>query len=149
MQLNFFSLSFLKENPFFPVGRPRSRPLPKAQPLQVPFPLLNRVLLRHQKGGFGEEHCLRRSGVDREKKRKKGCAKKAGAVFLEGCTLNLAQVNFTPPISSRMRLFCLQLEASRLQWSFFAYSCVWELFTYSFSVFAYNWSLFACNGKCF
>ena len=28
----------------------------------------------------------------------------------------------------QMRLFCLQLEASCLQWSFFAYSCVLDLF---------------------
>ena len=30
-----------------------------------------------------------------------------------------------------MRHFCLQLEASCLQLSFLAYSCVWELFSYS------------------
>ena len=35
-----------------------------------------------------------------------------------------------------MRHFCLQLEASYLQLSFFAYSCVVEFF-------AYNWSFLA------
>ena len=71
----------------------------------------------------------------------------------------------------RMRLFCLQLEASCLQlelfclqltilaflltvgaflltvdnFSFFAYS--WSFFAYSFSFFTYNWSLFAYGGK--
>ena len=35
----------------------------------------------------------------------------------------------TPPLKIlRMQLFCLQLEASCLQLSFFAYNCVWELF---------------------
>ena len=32
-----------------------------------------------------------------------------------------------------MQLFCLQLEASCLQLSFFAYNCVWELFAYNLS----------------
>ena len=50
--------------------------------------------------------------------------------------------------------FCLQLEASRLQWSFLltvdnfsssAYS--WSFFAYSFSFFTYSWSFFAYSGK--
>ena len=54
----------------------------------------------------------------------------------------------------RMRLFCLQLEASCLQWSFsgynrhfsfFTYS--WSFFAYSFSFLTYNWSFFAYSGK--
>ena len=54
----------------------------------------------------------------------------------------------------RMRLFCLQLEASCLQWSFiltvdnfsfFTYN--WNFFAYSFSVFTYSWSFFAYSGK--
>ena len=53
-----------------------------------------------------------------------------------------------------MRLFCLQLEASCLQWSFlltvdnfsfFTYS--WSFFAYSFSFFTYSWSFFAYSGK--
>ena len=51
-------------------------------------------------------------------------------------------------------LFCLQLEVSCLQWSFFTYSCVWDLFylqlqlfRLQFSLFAYSWSFFACSGK--
>ena len=53
-----------------------------------------------------------------------------------------------------MRLFCLQLEASCLQWSFlltidnfsfFAYS--WSFSAYSFSFSAYSWSFFAYSGK--
>ena len=48
-----------------------------------------------------------------------------------------------------MRLFCLQLEASYLQWSFllpvdnfgfFTYN--WSFFTYSLTFFTYSWSLF-------
>ena len=51
-------------------------------------------------------------------------------------------------------LFCLQLEASCLQWSFlltvdhfsiFTYS--WRFITYNFSFFVYSWSLFADIGK--
>ena len=57
-------------------------------------------------------------------------------------------------ISFRMRLFCLQLEASCLQWSFlvtvdnfsfFTYS--WSFFACSFSFFTYSWSFFAYSGK--
>ena len=53
-----------------------------------------------------------------------------------------------------MQLFCLQLEASCLQWSFlltvdnfsfFTYN--WSFFAYSFSFFTYNWSFFAYTGK--
>ena len=53
-----------------------------------------------------------------------------------------------------MRLFCLQLEASCLQWSFlltidsfsfFTYN--WSFFAYSFSFFTYSWSFFAYSGK--
>ena len=50
--------------------------------------------------------------------------------------------------------FCIQLEASCLQWSFFTYIDNFSLFTYSWSFFAYscsfftyNWSFFAYNGK--
>ena len=44
-----------------------------------------------------------------------------------------------------MRLFCLQLEASFLQWSFFTYSS--SFLAYSFSYFTYNWSFFSHSGK--
>ena len=52
------------------------------------------------------------------------------------------------------RLFCLQLEASCLQWSFlltidhfsfFTYS--WSFFAYSFSFLTYSWNFFAYSGK--
>ena len=50
--------------------------------------------------------------------------------------------------------FCLQLEASCLQLSFFAYSCVWELFCSQFEVFYLQFELlcvqlsfFAYSGK--
>ena len=54
-----------------------------------------------------------------------------------------------------MRLLCLQLEASCLQWSFFTYSWPFLLlylqlelfFTYSFSFFTYSWSSFGYSGK--
>ena len=52
-----------------------------------------------------------------------------------------------------MQLFCLQLEASCLQLSFFAYSCVWQFFAYNLSFFMYSWcfclqsSFFAYSGK--
>ena len=42
-----------------------------------------------------------------------------------------------------MRLFCLQLVASCLQLSFFAYCCVWELFCLQFEIFAYSSSFVA------
>ena len=53
-----------------------------------------------------------------------------------------------------MRLLYLQLEASRLQWSFlltvdnfsfFTYS--WSFSAYSFSFLTYSWSFFAYSGK--
>ena len=54
-----------------------------------------------------------------------------------------------------MRLFCLQLEASCLQWSFllltvdnfsfFTYN--WSFFAYSFSFSTYSWSFFAYSGR--
>ena len=51
-----------------------------------------------------------------------------------------------------MQLFCLQLEASCLQWSFFTYNHVWELVFfveafYSFSFFTYSFSFCAYSGK--
>ena len=54
-----------------------------------------------------------------------------------------------------MQFFCLQLEASCLQLSFCACSCVWELFclqsefffAYNSSFFAYSLSFFAYSGK--
>ena len=53
-----------------------------------------------------------------------------------------------------MQLFCLQLEASCLQWSFFTYNWHFllcylqsELCTYNFSLFAYCWAFFAYNGE--
>ena len=54
-----------------------------------------------------------------------------------------------------MRLFCLQLEASCLQWSFFYlqlpilafFTYSWSFFAYSFSFFTYSWSFFAYSGK--
>ena len=54
-----------------------------------------------------------------------------------------------------MRLFCLQLEASYLQWSFFylqltslAYLLTVGVFlAYSFSFFTYSWSFFVYSGK--
>ena len=54
-----------------------------------------------------------------------------------------------------VHLFCLQLEASCLQWSFlltvdnvcfFTYS--WSFFTYSFSFFTYSWSFLLTVRKC-
>ena len=36
--------------------------------------------------------------------------------------------------------FCLHLEASCLQWSFFTYSCILGVFAHSWSVFAYSLS---------
>ena len=53
----------------------------------------------------------------------------------------------------RMQLFCLQLEASLLQLSFFVYSCVWFLLTagaFLLTTSAFlltNWSLFAYGGR--
>ena len=51
-------------------------------------------------------------------------------------------------------LFCLQFEASCLQWSFFTYSCVWELFACSssflplqFELCCLQLSFFAYSGK--
>ena len=44
-----------------------------------------------------------------------------------------------------MQLFCLQLEASCLQWSFLLTVDNFSFFTYNFSVFAYNFSVFAYN----
>ena len=44
------------------------------------------------------------------------------------------------PCSFRMQPSCLQLEASCLQWSFFTYSCVWELSYLQLELFAYNLS---------
>ena len=49
---------------FFSCGATPSRTVPKIQPLQVAFSL--------------EENCLGKGGVDRDKKRKKGCTKKGG-----------------------------------------------------------------------
>ena len=53
-----------------------------------------------------------------------------------------------------MRLFCLQLEASCLQWSFLLtvdnftfFSYNWSFFAYGFSFFTYSWSFFAYIGK--
>ena len=53
-----------------------------------------------------------------------------------------------------MRFFCLQFEASRLQWSFFLtvdnfsfFTYSWSLFAYSFSFSTYSWSFFAYSGK--
>ena len=42
------------------------------------------------------------------------------------------------PFNKRMQLFCPQLEASCLQLSYFACSCVWELFAYNLSFFTYS-----------
>ena len=55
----------------------------------------------------------------------------------------------------RMRLFCLQLEASCLQWSFlltidnssFSTYC-WSSFAYNFSFLTCNWSFLLTMGKC-
>ena len=59
-----------------------------------------------------------------------------------------------PKDLSWVQLLCLQLEASYLQWSFFSYSPVWELFylrleffPYNWSFFPHNWIFFAYNGK--
>ena len=41
--------------------------------------------------------------------------------------------------------FFLQLEASCLQLSFFACSCVWELFNLQWEFFTYNWRCYAYN----
>ena len=43
----------------------------------------------------------------------------------------------------RIQFFCLQLEASCLQWSFLPYSCVSELFWLQFELFTYNSSFIA------
>ena len=60
----------------------------------------------------------------------------------------------TPKGASKwFQLLCLQLEASCLQLSFFAYNCVWELFCLSFysqfELFCIQLSFFAHNGKVF
>ena len=47
-----------------------------------------------------------------------------------------------------MQLFCLLLEASCLQWSFFSRTVDnFSFFTYSFSFSAYSWSFFVYSGK--
>ena len=43
--------------------------------------------------------------------------------------------------------FFLQLGASCLQLSFFAYSCVWQFIAYNWSFSTYSWSFFAYGGK--
>ena len=66
--------------------------------------------------------------------------------------------HFSPLTKShlnRMRLFCLQFEASCLQLSFFYlqltalafFTYKWSSFAYSFSFFTYSWSFFAYSGK--
>ena len=71
-----------------------------------------------------------------------------------GVTALTAKVTLKEDLKNWMRLFCLQLEASCLQWSFlltvdnfsfFTYN--WSFVTYSFSFFTYNWSFFAYCGK--
>ena len=58
-------------------------------------------------------------------------------------------------LSSWGRLFCLQLEASCLQWSFLLtvdnfsiLTYTWSFFAYSFSFFTYSWSFLLTVGKC-
>ena len=59
------------------MGRPWPDPIPKTLPLQLLFRLRKRHFLGvPERGGFGEENCLGRGGVDREKKRKKDAQKK-------------------------------------------------------------------------
>ena len=61
---------------FLSCGATPSRTVPKTQPLQVAFSLLERVDLRSQKRGIlGEENCLGKGGVDRAKKGKKDAQK--------------------------------------------------------------------------
>ena len=61
----------------------QSRTVPKTQPLQVAFPLLERVDLRSQdprkkKGDLGKKIAWGRGGVERQKKGKKDAQKKVG-----------------------------------------------------------------------
>ena len=48
-----------------------------------------------------------------------------------------------------MQLFGLQLEASSLQWSFFTYSCVWELFCLHFELLYLQFELYQLQLKLF
>ena len=66
---------------FFPCGSTPSRTVPKTQPLEVAFSLLERVDLRSQKGRiFGKKMAWGRVGWTEQKKRKKGCAKLCGKI---------------------------------------------------------------------
>ena len=81
--LALFRTPCLKEITFFPVGpfceASPSTHLPKTQPLQVRFPLLQRVALRRQKERFfGVDNCLRGGWGGQPEERQKGCAKKGG-----------------------------------------------------------------------
>ena len=74
-----FSRARKKGFSFFSCGVTPSRTVNKTQPLEVAFPLRERVDLRSQKeGDFGEENCLGKGGVDRAKKGKKDAQKKVG-----------------------------------------------------------------------
>ena len=64
------------------------------------------------------------------------------------------KVNWGGGVPHGMRLFCLQLEASCLHWSFlltvdkfsfFTYN--WSFFAYNLSFSTYNWSFFAYSGE--
>ena len=60
------------------MGRPRPEASPKPSPCST-FSLLERRGSEvPDRGDFGEENCLGKGGVDRAKKRKKGCTKKGG-----------------------------------------------------------------------
>ena len=74
-ETHLFSRARKKDFPFFPVGRPRPEPVPKTQPLQVAFSLLDRVDLRSQKEGILGKKIGWGRVVDRAKKGKNDAQK--------------------------------------------------------------------------
>ena len=108
------------------------------------------------------EHKKRNDGTKNRTQRTLPQKQEAGApqltigalVFFWHSRAEVATWGFTILLTLfRMRLFCLQLEASCLQWSFltvdnfsfFAYS--FGFFTYNSGFFTYSWSFFAYSGK--
>ena len=57
------------------------------------------------------------------------------------------KVDMSLTCTLRDAAFCLQFEASCLQWSLFTYSCVWELFCLQFELFCLQLKLFAYNDE--
>ena len=90
-----FSRARKKGFSFFSCGATPSRTVPKTQPLQVAFSLLERVDLRFQRGDYREENWLGKGGVDRAKKGKKDAQKKGGNLCLVG--ISAPKKIFTPP----------------------------------------------------